>query len=249
VKDQYFGDVNDFRKYGLLRSLAVSSDLRVGVCWMLTESKPDGRDGKSLSYLDKPEEYRRFDPDLFDWLKRVVRVEKDRRRTALIEKSEMLGSALFYSKPLPKGRSDREEYCSECAKRFARCDLVFFDPDNGLEVRSTPRGRKNSSKYLYWDEVCATFRGGSSVMVYQHFPFEKREAYIARMTEELRQRTQASAVSSFKTPHVLFLLASQESHVAAFRAQLAAIRSFWSPKQIVAEEHSATGALALQPSP
>ena len=53
VKDQYFGDVNDFRKYGLLRVLAGSDRLRLGVCWMLTA--PDGRtNGEFLAYLGQP---------------------------------------------------------------------------------------------------------------------------------------------------------------------------------------------------
>jgi hypothetical protein len=44
MKDQYFGDINDFRKYGLLRLLCVSDRLRLGVCWMLTDtdSRTDG---------------------------------------------------------------------------------------------------------------------------------------------------------------------------------------------------------------
>jgi hypothetical protein len=65
LKDQYFGDVNDFRKYGLLRALGVSEDLRLGVCWMLTEG--DNRtDGNVLGYLSKPREFRHRDPELFD---------------------------------------------------------------------------------------------------------------------------------------------------------------------------------------
>jgi DNA helicase II / ATP-dependent DNA helicase PcrA len=35
VKDQYFGDVNDYIKYGLLRCLS-RAGIGVGVCWMLT---------------------------------------------------------------------------------------------------------------------------------------------------------------------------------------------------------------------
>jgi hypothetical protein len=50
MKDQYFGDVNDFRKYGLLRVLVGTDHLRLGVCWMLT--RPDSRtDGGLLAYL------------------------------------------------------------------------------------------------------------------------------------------------------------------------------------------------------
>lgn len=32
-------------------------------------------------------------------------------------------------------------------------ELLFFDPDNGIEVMSNPKGCKNSSKYIYWDDL------------------------------------------------------------------------------------------------
>jgi hypothetical protein len=235
VKDQYFGDVNDFRKYGLLRQLVLPDGLSLGVCWMLTP--PDGRsDGRFLKYLGKPKKYRHRDSELFEYLKQVVEVDGD-RRIARIQDSTLLGSALFQSSTLPDDRSGRATYFSECVTLFARCDLVFFDPDNGLEVHSTSLGRRGSCKYLYWDEVYTTFTAGMSVLIYQHFPHEERTRYIRRMTEELRLRTHATAVFSFRTPHVVFLLASHESHAEAFRSQLVAVRSPWAPKEIVATEH------------
>jgi hypothetical protein len=242
MKDQYFGDVNDFRKFGLLRSLTTSDRLCLGVCWMLTE--PDTRtDGRLLAYLGDPRKYRQRDPELFDWLKQVVGCEKD-RRTARIEESVLLGSAAFQSQILTDRQSERREYFSECAKRLARCDLVFFDPDTGLGIRSTPRGRKYSCKYLYWDEVCDTFAAASSVLIYQHFPHEERSGYITRMTGALLERTRAATVFSFSTPNVLFLLAAHERHTAAFRKQLSSIRSVWA-NQIVAAEHEAQAELWL----
>jgi hypothetical protein len=64
MKNQYFGDVNDFRKYGLLRRLVLPNHLKLGVCWMLTPS--DGRtDGKFLSYLQHPQRFQQCDPDLY----------------------------------------------------------------------------------------------------------------------------------------------------------------------------------------
>jgi hypothetical protein len=41
VKVQYFGDVNDYRKFALLRLLA--DKFKIGVCWMLTEADGSGR--------------------------------------------------------------------------------------------------------------------------------------------------------------------------------------------------------------
>jgi hypothetical protein len=80
---------------------------------------------------------------------------------------------------------------------------------------------------VYWDELGETFRAGSSVLVYQYFIREKRVDYTARITNELKMRTGAAAVFSFTTPHVLFVLASQERHVNTFRGRLPIIESEW----------------------
>lgn len=238
MKDQYFGDVNDFRKYGLLRLLTVPDHLRLGVCWMLTE--PDGRtDGEFRAYLRQPQKYRHHDPELFDWLNEVVG-QNQARHTALIENSSLLGQAVFHSAILTDYRHQRTDYFCQCAARLADCDLVFFDPDNGLEIKKTKPGRKDSCKFLLWDEVRRTFSAGPSVLIYQHFPRQKREEYTARLAAELRQRTSAAAVFSYRTPNVLFLLASQARHAAGFRRQLDAIRARWGPSEIVATENPAT---------
>ena len=50
MKDQYFGDIGDYGKYGLLRFLA-KKGIKIGVHWYLTPS--DGsNDGKFTDYLD-----------------------------------------------------------------------------------------------------------------------------------------------------------------------------------------------------
>jgi len=36
MKNQYFGDENDYKKYGLLNTLTGRTDLSTAVCWMLT---------------------------------------------------------------------------------------------------------------------------------------------------------------------------------------------------------------------
>ena len=76
------------------------------------------------------------------------------------------------------------------------------------------------------------------MLIYQHFIREERDGFIARMASELQRRTKAAAVFSFRTPHVLFVLASQERHAAGFRKKLGVIKSFWAPKEIVALEHA-----------
>ena len=72
VKDQYFGDVNDYRKYGLLRALG-HAGFQTLVVWMLT---PNDRrsDGLFTDYLDKPSHWKRYDEELYDALHDWVKV-------------------------------------------------------------------------------------------------------------------------------------------------------------------------------
>jgi hypothetical protein len=116
MKDQYFGDVNDFRKYGLLRNLVLPMGLKLGVCWMLTAS--DGRsDGKFLSYLEHPLLFEHFDPPLFKWLKTVVVHEND-RRVVRIETSELFPDAAFQSQYLIDSGPQRSQYFADCSRKF-----------------------------------------------------------------------------------------------------------------------------------
>lgn len=228
MKNQYFGDINDYRKYGLLR--VVSSGLRLRVCWMLTPD--DGRqDGKFVRYLARREKWRAYDPSLFDLLHRSVCVEK-KRSVEQVERLSILPSAIYWGSAEADYSRNRNEYFASMERQFASVDLVFFDPDNGLEVRSVPVTRKDSSKYLYWCEIEKVFRLGCSIIIYQHFPREKRGPYIARMKSELKNRLRAAAVFAFRTSRVVFLLAAQKCHVRRIRQQVDNLRLVWPEKQI-----------------
>jgi hypothetical protein len=50
MQDRYVGDVGDFGKYGLLRSLA--ADLSLGVVWYLGPEESHNADGKHIGYLN-----------------------------------------------------------------------------------------------------------------------------------------------------------------------------------------------------
>ena len=70
MKNQYFGDINDYRKYGLLRCFE-EAKLKVGVCWMLTQDVANS-DGQETRYLQEPWRWRQYDPELFDFLDKCV---------------------------------------------------------------------------------------------------------------------------------------------------------------------------------
>ena len=241
VKHQYVGDINDYRKYALLRALSADGANRIGVCWMLT---PDdgGKDGNKLGYLDKPEQHRRFDPELFDILAHAAG-EPDRRRLQSIEDSGAVPGALHYNETLSDDLSGRAAFMERSALAFRDADLVFFDPDNGLEV-SLARGRKNSSKYLYLDEVAAFYEAGKSLLIYQHFPRVARSVFMAQRTEQLRDVAPGCALWAFTTSHVVFFLLVHPESPARLAVAAMEACGRWEPGFIRGEYLSHSTSLA-----
>lgn len=225
VKDQYFGDINDYRKYGLLRTIIGATGLRPLIAWMLT---PDdlSTDGKFISYLEEPGKWSRHDPVLFQKLKALLS-SGEKRRVSLIEYADLLPKAGYFSSLVPDTASSRGQWFKQLAQRGQECDFVFLDPDNGMEIESRAYGRKGSSKYLYWHEVDALWKSGKSMLIYQHFIREKRPVFVQRMLEALGGVTPGSFVEAFSTPHVVFLMALQPQHQDFHQAIVDSVQEKW----------------------
>jgi len=223
VKDQYFGDVNDYVKYGLLRALSAGAALRVGVVWMRTPDD-DRTDGSRTSYL-RDADWRAHDPELYDRLARLA-APNTPRSVELFRRWDLVPAALDYDATLSDLEHGRAEWMAAARETLRECPLLFFDPDNGLEVESVALGKRGSNKYLYWHEARAAWDAGHSLLVYQHFPRVTREAYVNQLVGEASRRLPGSRVTPLHTPHVLFLLAAQHDHAAALAraAQVAAER-------------------------
>lgn len=209
MKDQYVGDVNDYLKYGLLRALQAKRQDPLYVCWMLTP-KDAGPDGAKLAYLKKRDEYRPADPDLFDGLAKLI--EQDERSVGAVEAGDLLPRATYFSALIPDGASERIDVIKRLALGRPHGALVFFDPDNGLEVKSYPQGKAKSSKYVFWDEIELIADQATSLVIYQHYPHPPGglDAYVQRLLEELEARLPGHSGFAVRGPHVVFLVAARE---------------------------------------
>jgi len=196
MKDQYFGDVNDYRKYGLLRLLQSNSESRLLVSWMLT---PDdgGYDGGLRAYLGDPEKWQRYDHQLFARLSSLLRSSLP--SVSRIERVRILPRASYYSKLVPDGRRERVTWFSELLAKAQDADLIFLDPDNGIEVKSMPIGRRNSSKYVAWSEIRDLWHLDCSILVYQHFPRKPHGPFALGLAHELQVRTDGPCQLVFAT--------------------------------------------------
>jgi hypothetical protein len=223
MKHQYFGDVNDYRKYGLLRCIQRESGLRLAVCWMLTPD--DARtDGRFISYLAEPAKWRQHDPELFDFLAEGVPSGRNLRH---VEDKQILRGSILIGGTVPDDRRLREAYFRNVLRAFGAAAIVFFDPDNGIEVRSCPPGRKNSSKYLAWSEIITTYRSGRSVLIYQHFPRRGRNDYVLEIANGLIARTEVRIVTCFRTANVAFFLISHPPHERALIDAARKVETIW----------------------
>lgn len=225
MKHQYFGDVNDYRKYGLLRVLQSSGDLALSVAWMATPD--DGStDGNLRRYLEDESRWAAHDPELYDFLR--TRLGDSRRPDlSMIERSEILPRANYYPAVVPDDIVGRRAWSAGLLDATRDADLVFLDPDNGLEIASKPIGRKDSSKYLAWAEVDALAAAGKSLVIYQHFTREPRNQFIHRIGSLVRQHSHAAFLEAFRTPHVLFLIAGQRRHEQVLSRALSQVERNW----------------------
>jgi|SRR5271157_2085207 len=225
MKNQYFGDVNDYKKYGLLRLLSNNGRRRVAICWMLTGAD-ERADGKLIGYLNDPGKWRKYDPRLFDLLKPCLS-DPTRRNVSWAEEVEIVPGAKYHAQLLTDNADERERYFQTFQDLAQGCDLSFFDPDNGLEIKSRSYGRRNSCKYLYWGELKQIGAEGQSLLLYQHFPREERQKFIEKVVSKVRQELKISDVITYRTDRVVFVLIPQARDKAYYLHQSQDVTRVW----------------------
>lgn len=208
MKVQYLGDVNDYRKYALLRLLA-GSGLKIGINWLLTAD--DGRrDGNKRGYLAQEAQWGAYDPDLFALLAKLPAAPtlQDLRQ---IEQLGIIPGAVYFDLPVPSGAAAREAFHAASMNAFTACDLIFFDPDNGLAPPSVSKTRSQGVKFVFDDELAGHFEAGRSLLVYQHFPRVERKGFIERLSSRLQGFAPHAEIWACYTSHVVFMLVANLS--------------------------------------
>jgi hypothetical protein len=226
MKNQYVGDKSDYLKYALLRAIRRHTELPLEVCWMLT---PDdrGQDGKDTGYLQQPGKYRRVDPELFDLLAELI---SDPARTVADIEAGPLQGAGFQSDWLSDSLGPRARYFDEVMASTKPRSLVFFDPDNGLEIASRAKGRRDSNKFLYWDET-ERLAPGRSLVIFQHWNRVARDQLVRVMREQILARFPDHQVFDLRGPKVLYLFVVLPADLEAMIAAAEQIAASW-PKKL-----------------
>lgn len=210
MQNRYVGDVGDYAKYALLRHLCRSDGhqaIRLAVVWCLFPDEAHNNDGRHISYLRDPG-LAGLDPGLYELLQSVVAAGR-RKIEAVSESGCLPSSTVFFPEPIalageiparPAERvGHREAWLQECLFRTKSSELVFFDPDNGLEVCSIPKSHLKAGKYIFWDELLSFWERGQTLLVYHHL---NHLAPTARQIQVLKARFSTALYGATAVPLV-----------------------------------------------
>jgi hypothetical protein len=231
MQNRYVGDVGDFAKFALLRAIAGSTNLRLAVIWYLYSDEDHNADGRHISYL-RDRAFAQLDPELHAALGRLV--DNGRRSVRAVAAAKILPPNTTYFTGLvsdragalrvlraERGRS-RAAWLKKALKVAHGHELVFLDPDNGIETASVQRNSPKSGKYAYWNELEAFWAQGHSLIVYHHL---NRTMTVARQAKVLSEKFETRFPDAPLIGHFLarrgscrhFWMVGQKRHAAALR--------------------------------
>ena len=156
---EYVGSVGDFAKLALLRHLMEGRQL--AVCWYLTNANGHAADrDKHFEYLNRPEEFRHFAPEIFDHCKALATSDRDGPDPiTTVQISGLLRNAFFHRSEVPRQATLRGQWVEELAKAVNGADLVFLDPDVGIE------GQRLTSRHVALLEIAALRRQNRALII------------------------------------------------------------------------------------
>ena len=228
MQNRYVGDIGDFGKYALLRALCDGSpSLKLGVVWYLyTPKNENPKDGDKTEYPNLAE----CDEKLYKKLQGIV--DSTRRNIVSIRRERVLPpTTAFYERelnfPSCPGRevreAHRERWLEAAKKKTEGCNIIFLDPDNGLEVKSVRSYYKKGPKYVFLEEIEPYIARKQSVVIYQHLSRQGTATeQVRRRREQLWKLPGVFDIFALRyhrgTGRVFFVLASRK-HSKILRAQ------------------------------
>ncbi|MDA0987689.1 MAG: hypothetical protein O2783_00850 [Chloroflexi bacterium] len=167
----------------------------MGIVWIKTKIAPVPSQ-ITFRYLDTSVEKNKSlvacDPELYRILKPLV--DREMRTIANLQTSHALpANTVYFDKlfdfrdiPLDDRFRFRQDWFRGALNVLQDTDMVFFDPDTGMEIPSMKRHRNGGTKYVWYDELKPFFERGQSLVVYQHGDHGAVEQAIKRRGRELR---------------------------------------------------------------
>jgi len=216
LQERYLGDSHDFLKYAFLRHLHKAGGWRIGLNWYLTHhaevDRPDSNDGEKRHHL-KGGKWQALDAELLERLRPYdIRAN---RRIADFERSAILPAGTRYFSELLRADS-RPEWHARALQSLTACDLVFLDPDNGLQVKSMTA--RTAPKYALYGEALDYVRAGKIVVTIQFARQCDPIAKARRLRAELCAMAACDALPVVRgrvAPNTLYLALAPKKQTAA----------------------------------
>jgi hypothetical protein len=200
MQDRYSGDVGDFGKFSLLRYLFNYSYHKIGVVWYLFPDESHNDDGGHIGYL-RNRDFLDCDKSLCEKLSAVVYGD---RSVAALQKVELLPTnTVYFSERLDfhliflsqtqKDQREREgkraQWFSKAVLTVSNCNIVFLDPDNGLQIPSCSKtSQLKSGKFVFYSEISELVKDTDVTVIYHHLGRKGTHAtQISTRAAELRR--------------------------------------------------------------
>ncbi|GAB6073611.1 hypothetical protein [Nautilia lithotrophica] len=192
MKNQYFGDIHDFKKYTLLNWFMENGNDKLLVAWYLTNDDKKIKDGNKRKYLEKENiEFEKnknisvCNKELFEFL---IQHHKDKNLKIIEQNKKMISNNIdFFNKNLDN-YGNREKWFAELKKKAQNFNIVFADPDNGIKFNN-----ENSNKHIKLSEIKELWKMGKSLIIYQHFLMVDHKVLMSgiifRLFDELKDIT------------------------------------------------------------
>lgn len=243
MQDRFVGDVGDFGKFGLLRTLCGAEPaMSIGVLWFVVSASERNQHGILTYYLEPKHErqFRPCDPELYDALKRIVTEQK--RTLGAVEASGILPSATIFHRdelgfgdiPLwdyARRMEFRRQWFASAASLVNQQDIVFLDPDVGIAPQSLGHSGEKAKKYVLLDEIQRLVSGDASIVVYQQLgdrrtDSEKQvESWAAALLRLAPTRRHVWSITFTRGTRRAFLITPAERHEPILATRLERLRT------------------------
>jgi len=190
MKNQYVGDIGDYGKIGLISTLKnLEPNLKLGVNWYHfdgTHHSENKNDGKHYTYLiGKRKDYQRLSnlfPEIYEEFKEKfthivngeINIYKENRLISNLEKVSCLKNVVFYSDIICARH--RDVWFNKSLEILSETEIIFLDPDNGLEYIEGSGGEK----HVLIHELEKYLKLRKSIILYNHRDRKPNNIYFSK---------------------------------------------------------------------
>lgn len=174
MRDEHLTDEGAYVACALLRALCARPGApRVGVNWYRVGQGAPDRPTAGHRHLSDRTRWAAVDPPLLDRLAELHRrAATTGLRVADVERAGLLPpGTIHFSDPVPEDRASRAVWHRRAVQHLAPAEVVFLDPDDGLEMPVLPISARQDRRTVALDgEIADHLARGQSVICRQRKP-------------------------------------------------------------------------------